>query len=643
MMKHPILHGELVNNTGPLGGSWPSRAHGKSIEGGIVTYEEETDTQGKVVRPAITYLLPREAIIKMRASAVGRPLVGRSNNYEHATGITADKAAKEKYDGIVFQGTDDGDGWDGIDFLITDPDTKEKCAEGYQLSAAYLPTETDDTPGKWHGEAYDAVILNGEYTHWLVTPTPRYQGATIELMNSLGGKVKSTIKSLLKALLPVGQLKELVNSMEEDERKAAAVKAKKDAAKLELTNALLNAKTDAEKATAQAVFEAANAAADAPGAADQADAAGAADQARMNASEDQWKDKADYGDDGGCKKCGFGAPGTGHATGYHKDDCETLGKERRKFSGENESFGPTTPKYNALKAARAEKVNALRNAADAVEKATGDKDKAEPFRKEADTLEKLPLGGGDVVPDPGVAQAGTGTGAGETPEAKAEREKREAGEKKNASDGDLAAMWAAAFEGPDCDDDFLQSLGISDKATADLQKGGCKPYAQQPADVKAIWKESYEDVHGENAAEKTNSLKAQAKTAKAAKAEKIIAEAWNSFKPDMLEDAVVAKVAVAGDKAAPLASQPAEVQAAWKAAVAGATGKTVAELCNSLAAKAKANVELRNAVKAKDKERVERFNALRQAAAERGGLTGMPALGGDSMEDKANLGAELYG
>lgn len=48
-------------------------------------------------------------------------------------------------------------------------------------------------------------------------------------------------------------------------------------------------------------------------------------------SESQWKDSTDYEADGGCKKCGWGAPGTGHSSGYHKSDCKTLEKERKKF------------------------------------------------------------------------------------------------------------------------------------------------------------------------------------------------------------------------------------------------------------------------------------------------------------------------
>lgn len=50
-----------------------------------------------------------------------------------------------------------------------------------------------------------------------------------------------------------------------------------------------------------------------------------------NSGDDAWKDESDYNGDGGCKSCGWGAPGTGHSSGYHKENCAILRKERKKF------------------------------------------------------------------------------------------------------------------------------------------------------------------------------------------------------------------------------------------------------------------------------------------------------------------------
>lgn len=515
-----VLRSELVNNVMGAGDDWAKVGKGRHLEPGVVKYDAVINPDGSVKTPERTYLLTREAIAAMRASAVGKPIIGKAGDFDHMK-VNAADAVAGKYDGDVIESYDGGDGWEWIKFLVRDPETKEKCREGYQFSCAYIPTQTDDTPGKWHNVAYDAVILNAEYTHFAVVPTPRYAGATIELENSLdGGIVNKTIKGLLKALLPAKELKELANAMEADEQRAADAKTKKEKAKADFDNAMKNAASDEEKAKAKDAFEKANAEADASA----ADQAGAADDAEKKNAQ--------------------------------------LVEERKN------------------------KVMALRNAADAVEKAMGP-EKAKEYRNEADQLEKLPLGGGDVVPDPGVTQAGL-----PTPEEAQLREKALL-EKKNADEA--AAKLAADEE--------------AKKAAA--------------------------------LAEKTNAL-----------LEAALGAAWPAFAPEAVEDEAAKLVLVNSADQAPLpyASQPAAVKAAWKGAYVAAPGASADEKRASLAAKAKAVVELKNAVKAKaaeaakqEAERTERFNALRKVAEERGGLGGMPALGGDSMEDKANLGAALYG
>ena len=44
--------------------------------------------------------------------------------------------------------------------------------------------------------------------------------------------------------------------------------------------------------------------------------------------------------------------------------------------------------------------------------------------------------------------------------------------------------------------DFLRDLGISNMAVADLRAGGCRPWSQQPEQVKRIFRASYKDAHG---------------------------------------------------------------------------------------------------------------------------------------------------
>lgn len=244
----------LVNNLAAGGDEWAKRARGKHLEPGVVRYQQDDGTEK-------TYLLPRETIARMRPTATGKPIVGKTGGFDHRS-----VKPNEKHDGYVFESLDGGDGWECIDFLVSDQETARACREGYQLSCAYVPTETDGKPGLWHNVPYDETILDGVYTHFAVVPNPRYEGAEIELVNSKdGGNIVNKVLKAALALVPLKDLREVFNSIEEDEKKkekknAALVKAKAD-----YENAMKNAKTDEEKAKAKEDLEKANAAAEAEG------------------------------------------------------------------------------------------------------------------------------------------------------------------------------------------------------------------------------------------------------------------------------------------------------------------------------------------------------------------------------------------
>lgn len=244
----------LINNLAAGGDEWAKRARGKHLEPGVVRYQQEDGTEK-------TYLLPRETIARMRPTATGKPIVGKTGGFDHRS-----VRPSEKHDGYVFESLDSGDGWESIDFLVSDPETARACAKGYQLSCAYVPTETDGKPGLWHNVPYDETILDGVYTHFAVVPNPRYEGAEIELVNSKdGGNIVNKVLKAALALVPIKDLREVFNSIEEDEKK----KEKKAAALAEAKNAyeaaMKNAKTDEEKAKAKEALEKANAVAEAEG------------------------------------------------------------------------------------------------------------------------------------------------------------------------------------------------------------------------------------------------------------------------------------------------------------------------------------------------------------------------------------------
>jgi len=209
---------------------WAKLFTAKHLEPGVVTYDQADGSKK-------TYLLTREAIAKMRPTAEGKPIVGKSGDFDHKSVKPTDFQEGE-VDGVVVEGFDSGDGWDSIRFMVWEPETKSRClaahdnGDDHQISCAYVPTETDEKPGLWHNVPYDEVILSGEYTHFAIVPNPRYEGAVI-LANSMkkGGIVNKVLKSVL-SLVPVAELREIVNSIESDQEEAKKIDAEKAAAEV---------------------------------------------------------------------------------------------------------------------------------------------------------------------------------------------------------------------------------------------------------------------------------------------------------------------------------------------------------------------------------------------------------------------------
>lgn len=245
-----VLYGQLVNNA--VQTSKGKKAFIKHLQPGVVRYENEDGS-------FTTYLLELDGIAAMRPTAAGIPVVGKSGGFDHVQ-----VEPGKKYDGVVLDSVWDGEsGWEAFNADELNASTAQACEKGMQASCAYIPTETDGTPGLWHNIPYDEKILNGRYTHVAVVPNPRYEGATIELFNSTGGGVMNKVLKAALALVPFAQLKEVYNSIEEDEKsKADKEKAKADK-KAENQNAydaaMKNAKTPEEEAAAKAAFEKANA------------------------------------------------------------------------------------------------------------------------------------------------------------------------------------------------------------------------------------------------------------------------------------------------------------------------------------------------------------------------------------------------
>ena len=262
-LVNPILENDSKDG-------WPVKVDLKVIAPGLVHYEDLKDQSGNKVGGNV--LIRKEAFDKMAASCEGKPIV----NWDHR------KVDPKEFSRGTFQGVVTGpaifnaaDGWYHAPGLVWDKATLANIEAGYSISCAYMPTEMDETGGKYNAVPYMAEVMDGRYTHIAVVSSPRYNEARIELLNSQGGSMnllaklfgkgfengadidveKSTVKMEDGTERP---LSELINSF----KKAEALKAAKtgvlpddatieiDGKKItvaELKNAELGLKNDADK------------------------------------------------------------------------------------------------------------------------------------------------------------------------------------------------------------------------------------------------------------------------------------------------------------------------------------------------------------------------------------------------------------
>lgn len=188
-------------NSGPFGGTseypWPKQYKCSFIEPGVVFYQDlgpckvcgnaftcgnegdACDIEGETV------LVKQEALAKMAASFVGKPVIDMMHK-----DVTSSTVADGEADGIVTRvWLDDKSGWWMCEFLVWNPEAQLHCeSPSYSVSCAYEPTEVDEAGGEYHNIPFAEEIKNGEYTHLALVTSPRYEGARI-FVNSKGGKM----------------------------------------------------------------------------------------------------------------------------------------------------------------------------------------------------------------------------------------------------------------------------------------------------------------------------------------------------------------------------------------------------------------------------------------------------------------------
>lgn len=166
-------HRNTIENA--QGNKWPRLYSCRFIEPGFVHYNEYG-----------TVLVKKEVLEKMSPSFVGKPVINEQHKEARPEGF-----ATGEYDGVVTRTWFNAqDGWYWADFLVWDEGTKRNCdSKTYSVSCAYNVLRLNSGGGEHNNLAYEAEVLDGEYTHLAVVSNPRYEGARI-MYNSKGGSMK---------------------------------------------------------------------------------------------------------------------------------------------------------------------------------------------------------------------------------------------------------------------------------------------------------------------------------------------------------------------------------------------------------------------------------------------------------------------
>lgn len=158
---------------------WPAEYTCNFLTPGLVSYQD--------VGAGIANL-PKETILKMLQSFVGKPVVidhidvSPKTFEDHAVGY------------ITRVWYDDYANWAMCSFLLTDDKAKEAVAKGYSVSCAYDGVVTGPG-GEKNAIKYDETILDGVGNHLALVTSPRYEEAKIQpclmLVNSKKGIIKA--------------------------------------------------------------------------------------------------------------------------------------------------------------------------------------------------------------------------------------------------------------------------------------------------------------------------------------------------------------------------------------------------------------------------------------------------------------------
>jgi len=120
-----------------------------------------------------------EALSRFYQTMIGCPVIIKHQD------VTDDNAQEIRV-GVVSNVEYTNDGWYSCSGVIWDKEALELIGKGWSVSCTYEVLETTGVSGERNNVPFDDELVNGRFLHLAIVPNPRYEKATITLMNSKG-------------------------------------------------------------------------------------------------------------------------------------------------------------------------------------------------------------------------------------------------------------------------------------------------------------------------------------------------------------------------------------------------------------------------------------------------------------------------
>jgi hypothetical protein len=118
-----------------------------------------------------------EALMRFYQTMIGCPVVIKHQE-------VTDDNAREVSVGYVTSAEYGNDGWFYCSGILYDKKALELIGKGWSVSCTYEVLETTGMSGERNAVPFDDELVNGKFLQLAIVPNPRYEKATITLMNS---------------------------------------------------------------------------------------------------------------------------------------------------------------------------------------------------------------------------------------------------------------------------------------------------------------------------------------------------------------------------------------------------------------------------------------------------------------------------